>query len=128
MTWVELLEALFATVLADEEILEILGGPHLFELSEEREIQVPSIGYTLVFDGEEEIVNPVLVQWSLFGDPDTLIALEERLRQLVTARAPREIGGVLMRMMYDGGRSHPSPQPGVRYRSFDVRYESARRR
>lgn len=128
LPWVDALQALLDLVVADAVILDLLDGPHVWELSEEREARIPSIAYTLITDDQEENVDPFLVQWTLFADPETIVPLERRLRQLVVSRADRTVGGVRMRMIYQGGRGHPSPREGARQRSFDVRYEPARRR
>lgn len=129
MKWPDGVQALLAEIDADAVVLGLLGGPEVYATTDIRQVRVPSVGYTVIVDTERENTDEFRVQWDWWirGDDD-LIALEKRLRELVTARIAEEVQGVWMWMEFLAARDHPYPDPGVRHRSMDVRYELARDR
>jgi hypothetical protein len=113
---------------ADAELVALLGGPHVYQTSDIREYREPSIGYTVLHFGEEEVFEPFVVQWDVFAPSGQETKIAARLRKLVTADTPRTIGGMRLRMLFEGGRPHAQPKIGVQHISFDVRYEPLRER
>lgn len=129
MIWPDALQALLDRLNADTELLNLLGGePHIYQSTDARAGRVPSIGFTVIWDREEEVTAPFEVQWDVFAPHASAVALERRLRKLVKADTPRVIGGVWMWMLFQDARGHGHPDAGVRHRSFDVRYEPIRPR
>jgi hypothetical protein len=130
MRWEAALEALLARVGSDPRILEILGGAHVHHEADIREYRVPSVVYSVIHFGEDEVFEPLLVQWGAIAPTSQIAALRNRLRRLVTAPTERTVGGVWMTMEFqDGsGRVHRPPAIGVQHHSFDARYQPLRQR
>jgi hypothetical protein len=128
MQWPTTLVALLDRVEQDHEILALLGGPHVYHLPDRREYHIPMIAYTVIYSRETEVYEPFLIQWDVIAPANQIHALHARLRRLVSSDSPRLVGGHPLRMLYEDGRIHAPPEPGIRRHSFDVRYEPVRQR
>lgn len=128
MRWPAALEALLDHIEADAELVRLLDGRHVYHTPDIREYRSPMVGYTVLFFGEEEVFEPFTVQWDVVAPPELVMKITARLRRLVSADAEREVGGVRLRMLFEGGRPHEQPAIGVQRHSFDVRYEPLRER
>jgi hypothetical protein len=126
MRWPDALAALLDHVEADADLVALLGGPHVYHTPDIREYHVPMVGYTVLFFDEAEVYEPFAVQWDVVASPDRVHAIAARLKRRVSAGTPRTVGGMQLRMLFEGGRTHEQPQIGVQRLSFDVRYEPLR--
>ncbi|HLS34376.1 MAG TPA: hypothetical protein VK039_12380, partial [Brevibacterium sp.] len=83
MRWPSAIEALLGIAGADAELVAALGGPRIYRRREIRQVEVPSVAYTIVTAGLEEVMEPVLTQWDIFaGSMNELVTIERRLRRL----------------------------------------------
>lgn len=128
MRWPETLVDLLDRVEQDAPLMALLEGDHLYHVPDIREYRIPMVGYTVITFDEAEVFEPFQVQWDVIAPPDKVMQIHSRLRQLVTSDAPRRVGGHQLRMLFQGGRTHPQPEIGVQRHSFDVRYEPLRSR
>lgn len=126
MRWPAVLAALLDHVEVDAELVALLSGAHVYHAPDIREYHVPMIGYTVLFFDEDEVFEQFAVQWDVIASPDRVHAIAARLKRLVSAGTPRTVGGMQLRMLFEGGRAHPQPAIGVQRLSFDVRYEPLR--
>lgn len=129
MRWPSAIAALLARAESDTELMTVLGGPRVYRAGEYREIQVPSVAYTVVTSVLTETMEPAITQWDIFADSmDQLVAIERRLRRLYHWTGWRQIGGVTMSSLYEASRDHPPPVPGRWHRSIDFRHQPVRDR
>jgi|SRR5690625_212502 len=129
MRWPSAIEALLGIAGADAELVAALGGPRIYRRREIRQVEVPSVAYTIVTAGLEEVMEPVLTQWDIFaGSMNELVTIERRLRRLYHWAGWREVGGVRMSSLYEASRDHPPPGPGRWHRSIDFRHQPVRAR
>lgn len=126
MRWGEVVEALIAELEADASLLALLGGEsRIYPSDDPHAGSLPSIGYTVVTDEEEENLESVRIQWDIFGTEPEVLAIERILRPLVTSRYPKTVQGLAMFLIPLAGRTLPSPEPGTAHRTFDAIYQPA---
>jgi len=128
MMWPQVLTGLLDRVEHDAELVAILGGERVYHLPDIREYVIPMVGYTVVTYDLGEVFEIFTIQWDIVAPTQILFQAHDRLLDLAVADTPREIGGYRVRMIFEGGRTHPQPQIGVQRNSFDVRYEVMRER
>lgn len=121
----EVIVAVMAHLVADPELVNALGGEHIFRYSANREPQVPSLEYLRVSNAEGENTEEVLIQFDIWGKgAANAMAIERRVRAL-PSRQPKVIGGILMKCSYEDSRDHDDPDAGVAHHSVDLRFETA---
>lgn len=115
--WLDLLEA-------DADLIDLLGGQHIYPAQAAREVRIPSVEWLLVLDSEEENFNPFLVQVDYWARGAVkAAAIERRIRMITHRDTAREIGGIRLWTQYEDSRSHDYPaEPGVIHRSLDFRF------
>ena len=129
MKWDAAIAALIARLEADTELMQLLGGPHIYRSREVREPRIPSVTYTIVTSVLTETMEPVITQWDIFaGSMSQLVAIERRLRRLLHWVGWRDVGGVRLSSVYEESRDHPPPAPGRWHRSLDFRHQPVRHR
>lgn len=129
MKWDDVLAAVIAALRADSALMTALGGARIVPMESGVERKVPDLRYTLIFDREEEVMNPILVQFDYWAkDRAQAVVIESRLRTIVGARVRRTLGGVEMATLYEDSRDGTDPQPGVVHRSLDFRFVPVRNR
>lgn len=126
MRWVDAMQAVIDTLLADAT-LSAISGFRVFRHGEATAPQVPGIAWMVFSDLIEENTNPIRVQFDVFARGiDQALTIEGRLRAILHRDLPQALGGVLMWTQLLDARGHADPEPGVIHRSLDFNLEPAR--
>jgi hypothetical protein len=106
--WYWVIEELGNTVAADPTLAGIFGTRIAYVGV--KEYAVPLLEHSLVGDAEDELWNPIVVQWDIWttSAADTLTA-ERRLRTLFHQDMPTDLGGMMMWMQFIDGDSLGAP-------------------
>jgi hypothetical protein len=135
MMWDVVLPAWVALLEADEPLIELLGGAHIYPASAARKVRVPSVEYSIVDDRETELFNPMRVQVDYWARGlEAAAAIERRIRMVTHRDVARELEvdeyeGLRLWTRYMDSRTHPYPaEQGVVHRSMDFQIEPVRAR
>lgn len=127
MRWPEVVEALIGAVEADPTLSAIFGAA--VYKSGDRNLEVPSMEWTLISDTEGEKFNALRIQWDVFTRTDgELVAAERMLRFLFHHDVPTEIGGIPMWAQYTSRSDVPGLRDGIRGSSTDFVFTPIRTR
>jgi hypothetical protein len=126
--WHDALKAVLDRAAADPGITGLLGGEHIYQLADVRAVRIPSLTYSVLYLSEAEVFEPFGLQWGCFARTEDVHALQAAARRVLTSDHQVEVGGMQLFMLFEGGRVHEQPAPGVQHHSFDVRYEPLRSR
>lgn len=122
------IDALVALLDADAELIQALGGPHIYRAGQHREPTTRSVEFTVVHAGLTENFEPIITQWDMVAeDRLQLRRIEGRLRRKLHWMGWRDVGGVALSSTYEDSRDHPDPEAGRVHRSIDFRHQPVRR-
>jgi hypothetical protein len=127
MQWDAVMTALSDTLLADEDLVAALGGPHVYDAQSSRPSRVPSVETSMNGDLESEVFNPIAVQFDFWarGRP-TIAAIESRLR-LLCQDVAQELDGIPCSIRYVDATDIAYPaDPGVLHRAVQIEIEVIR--
>lgn len=125
----ETIDALLALLDADADLMQVLGGPHIYRSLTPREPRIPAVEITVIHAGISENFEPFITQWDMIAeDPLQLRRIEGRLRRKLHWVGWRDVGGIALSSTYEDSRDHPSPDAGRVHRSIDFRHQPVRRR
>lgn len=125
MRWPEVVEALVTELEADADLTTALGGQRIYPSDDPHAGSLPSIGYTVITDEEDENLESVRIQWDVLGLESEVVTIERLLRAKVTNRNPVTVQGLAMLMIPLAGRTPPASGPGTTHRTFDALYQPA---
>ena len=137
MTWDEVIAAHVAQLNADATIIATIGADRIWPALDSR---VPphfdAIEWQFLDDFEEEVFNPLLVQWDLRTQSaigttgehawTRAATVERAMRRLMHYDVYRVIGGIYMRSQLDSARTIPVAEPHQYHRQLDFVYEPLR--
>lgn len=136
MTWDDVVQAMVAALQADAQLVALLGdATRIFAMEEGVERRVPGVGYQLIYEAEEEVLNPIIVQidyWAAKVGTTPARAqaalMEQRIRRVLHHPIRRDFGGIEMATLFVESRDMDDPKPGVIRRQLDFRFEPVKRR
>lgn len=130
MMWHRVVPPWLVLLNTDAALTAALGGQHIYPAQAARPVRVPSVEWLLIFDREEELFNPFLVQvdyWAS-GVPQAA-TIEGRIRAITHRDTARTIGGFRLWTRYIDSRSHDYPAlAGVVHRSLDFEFRPLRQK
>jgi hypothetical protein len=127
MHWDAILPALSETLLADEELVAALGGPHVYDAQSSKAIRVPSVESMMIDDRETENWNPIGIQFDFWArGRSTIAAIESRIR-LLCQDVAQELDGIPCSISFVSATdlSYPA-DPGVLHRAVQIEIEVIR--
>jgi hypothetical protein len=81
----------------DTALTTLLGGPHIYRSRTRSSIQIPGIYWSVIYEGVEENLAPVNIQWDIFATSATeQAAIEKRLYDLMHSDNPVQYATLLM--------------------------------
>lgn len=129
MRWDVVVPAVVAALEADAALIAELGGENIEHMESNEAREIPSIRYTMIYDTEEEVMNPIGVQVDYWArNIEQAFVIEKRIRTVLSTPVRRVFGGIEMLTQYVDGRDMDDPQPGVVHRSLDFRFEPVKQR
>lgn len=136
MIWDEVTQAMVAALQADAQLVALLGdATRIFAMEEGVERRIPGVGYQLIYEAEEEVLNPIIVQIDYWAAKDgttparaQAALLEQRIRRVLHHPIRRDFGGIEMATLFVESRDMDDPKPGVIRRQLDFRFEPVKRR
>lgn len=127
MRWDDVVRAIKAALDGDAGLAAIMGGRKLEPLESTTSRTVPSIRYTVVSDVEREVTESIMVQLDYWANGRAqAVAIEQRIRAVLSHPTRRDFGGVNMATLFYGGRDSSDPEPGVVHRQIDYRFDAVR--
>jgi len=134
--WDEVTQAMVAALQADAQLVALLGdATRIFAMEEGVERRIPGVGYQLIYEAEEEVLNPIIVQIDYWAAKDgttparaQAALLEQRIRRVLHHPIRRDFGGIEMATLFVESRDMDDPKPGVIRRQLDFRFEPVKRR
>jgi len=127
MRWPEVVLAIIAEVEGDAVLSALF--PDAVYRDTDRNLDVPSLTWSLISDVEEERFNPLRIQFDIFVRTDSeQAAAEAALRRLLHRDVPTVIGGVPMWSQYASRVNAPGLRDGIRGSSSDFIFTPIRTR
>ena len=128
MKWDIVVEKWLARLLADASLISLLDGKKIFVASANRPVKVPSVEWFMLYDHEEEWLNPVGFQVDIFARGMRNAAqIERRIRLLTHRDTSQDFDNERMWFLYRDARSIEFPSdPGVVHRALDFECQSVR--
>lgn len=130
MNWPDVMTEITALLEGDADLMSVLGGAYIFEGQSTRPVRVPSIEWLLVGDIEEEVFNPITVQFDYWANIKDAPTIEGRLRMRLNRPGTfRVIGGIYMATLYEDGYEIEYPRgPGIKHKALRFNFIPLRRR
>lgn len=115
---------------ADTTLIAALGGPYIFEAQSTRPVRVPSVEWLITGDVEEEVFNPITVQFDYWASLTIAPVVERRLRARLTRQGRfRRLGDIYMATLYEDAFEIEYPAaPGIKHKALRYRMIPLRRR
>lgn len=127
MNWPDVMREIVLLLESDTELIDALGGAYIFPAPSTRPVRIPSIEWRIVSDYEEEVFNPITVQFDYWAKA-TEYRIETRLR--VRLNRPgrfRTIGGIYMATLFEDSFD-VEYEPGFRHKMMRFQFIPLRRR
>lgn len=123
MRWDDVIPlAVVAPVVADSDVISVLGNPPAFFMAGEREFKVNSMRWTLIANTEDENWEESLVQIDFWVRTlAQLRTLERAIRRLLHHEIEATIGGIDLWSKYVDSRPLMGATAGTLTRSLDFR-------
>ena len=122
--------AQLATLAADATLVSLLGGAYVYARHSVELVEpIPGVYWSMPSAAPyEEVVEPAEVQWDIYGHSFAqVIAIEERLRQLLHYVTTADFGGVTAWSQFMGSGDFSSEKRvGIYRRIMDTRIEAIR--
>ena len=127
MMWDVVVKDWLTLVNADTALTTLLGGKHIYPAQSSRPVRIPSVEWSLIYDQEEEIHNPILIQVDIFASVTKEPQIERRIRRLTHRDVARVLGGNRLWTRYIDSRNHAYPaDASVLHRSLDFEFKPVR--
>lgn len=133
MRWKEVIDAAAVALNADTALTAVIGVDRIWPEGETRPVQFDSIEWSIISDFEEEVWNPILVQWDIrtlrtpyFSAHERAALVEARLRLKLHREVPYVLNGVYMSTELDDARTIGTAEPTQYHRQVDIRFTPLR--
>lgn len=127
MNWPDVMREIVALLEGDAELMTALGGAYIVSAPSTRPAKIPSIEWRIISDYEEEVFNPITVQfdyWSVATDS----TIEARLRARLNRPGRfRYVGSIYMATLFEDSFD-VEYKPGFRHKIMRFRFIPLRRR
>lgn len=117
-----------------EEDVELVGptgldGAHIYHAGASRPVRIPSVEWLIVDEQEEEVMNPIDVQFDIFAREPQCTVIERRMRARLTRFVHRSFGGLNMATLFLDSFTLEFPSiAGVTHKALRYRFRPVRRR
>ena len=129
MIWDQVVRAIVARLEADAELVQLLGGAHVYRMGARRDVRTPSVEWFIVSAIPTENFERCLIQLDIWAKSySQATEIERRLQKCLHRDLPEEVEGLWMFLQWVQSRDHGDPKEGLVHRSVDFRFEPVRAR
>lgn len=134
MMWTTVVPKIIARLLADTDLVEALGGPHIYRNRTRKTTQIPGVYWKLVDEGVGENTSEVRIQWDIWANSTAVqAAIANRLYALMHKDLHWEVDGLLLWSQYvesgdvnNNQADIPEEEQGVLHIALDFIYVPGR--
>lgn len=125
--WDLVLESCVSLLQTDQQLIALLGGPHIYRGKSLPQIQTPGVFWTIIANTLGENYAPVSIQWDIFAnDTDAVSKIELRIYRLMHSDLPVTFGTLTMWSLFQTGFDFAEEDETISHRAVEYKYIPAR--